>query len=555
MTLTSPARGYALARIDGDVGTMEWWSLRLTRVHDRLDDLCTSATAATGLPGVGRAVTAVRSEGGRLLTAIGPGMSEATLLARVLRDYASACELHAARANALIDGIERAHAEWALLEDGAAEAGDAARIAVSSGDDEAMIAATQGVASEAIDARDRAEEALSALWTEYEGHYANWEAAYDDALAALAGGSSVPLSAEVRSVLERMLGAASPAEVLALWNAHPELRDQLLAARPDIIGNLDGIPYDVRAEANRHRLDSMLATEPPGDRRDELAAIRRALETEGTPKPSLISFDPDGSAQVTAAIAHGDLATASDISTLVPGMNGNVGDLHAWGESARALNRAVGPGSATVVWFGYDTPDLFEEPGMSRAEDGAAALASFLRGLRDVAPHAEVNVVAHSYGSTTAALAIGAAEDGLGVTSFIAVGSAGFPNDDAVLANLNADGGPQVYATLSEDDAVARIGRGTAIGHSVSPETQPGVVVFDSDGGVDGGGSPLPAATGHDALGPGAYLEPGSESFYNVSQIIQTGEPGTERGGEGSTEGFWDASNWWISDEYAFIDF
>lgn len=79
--------------------------------------------------------------------------------------------------------------------------------------------------------------------------------------------------------------------------------------------------------------------------------------------------------------------------------------------------------------------------------------------------------------------------------------------------------------------------------------------MFDSDGGVDALGDGLPSATGHDALGPGAYLEPGSESFYNVSEIIQTAQPGTERGGEGSTQGFWDANNWWISDEYALIDF
>ncbi|WP_244632359.1 hypothetical protein [Microbacterium sp. Se63.02b] len=164
-------------------------------------------------------------------------------------------------------------------------------------------------------------------------------------------------------------------------------------------------------------------------------------------------------------------------------------------------------------------------------------------------------MIAHSYGSTTAALAIGSQADGLGVTSFIAVGSAGFPKDPTVVENLSNGGPPQLYATISEDDAVARVGRGTAPGHPVSPERLPGATVFDSDGGVDARGESLPAATGHDALGPGAYLEPGSESFYNVGEIIMTGQPGTERGGEGSTQGFWDAGNWWISDEYALIDF
>ncbi|QNA91704.1 hypothetical protein G4G29_03205 [Microbacterium sp. Se63.02b] len=107
------------------------------------------------------------------------------------------------------------------------------------------------------------------------------------------------------------------------------------------------------------------------------------------PKPNLISFDPDGAEQVTAALAYGDLSTASEINTLVPGMNGNVDDLFSWGQSAQALNLRVGEGSATVVWFGYDTPDLLEEPAMSRAEDGAAALRSYLLAVRALSPDAD----------------------------------------------------------------------------------------------------------------------------------------------------------------------
>lgn len=81
---------------------------------------------------------------------------------------------------------------------------------------------------------------------------------------------------------------------------------------------------------------------------------------------------------------------------------------------------------------------------MSRAEDGAAALRSYLLAVRALSPDADVNVIAHSYGSTTAALAIGSEADGLGVTSFIAVGSAGFPNDPIVVENLSNGGPPQL---------------------------------------------------------------------------------------------------------------
>ncbi|WP_194421448.1 alpha/beta hydrolase [Microbacterium abyssi] len=547
------ATGSPPQRIEGDVGSMAWWSGQFTRVQDRLEDLRDAVVLAKNVPGAGVSVSAMRDDAERLITTIDADIGEAALLAVVLQGYADAHERHAQRANALVDDIETAQAQWMQRSADAADAAGLA-IAVAGAGAGLFTDLAQNVATETAQARDLSWQHLSALRSEYERHFANWDAAYDASLAALAGGASASLTAEARAVFDRLLGADGSAEVRALWNAHPELHDRLLDAHPDVLGNLDGIPWDVRADVNRDRLDAMLATEPPGERRDELEAIQRALEAEGSPRPSLIGFDPDGAEQMTAAIAHGDLATASEINTLVPGMNGNVGDMHAWGESARALNRSVGEGSATVVWFGYDTPNLAEEPGMARAEDGAAALASYLQGLRSLAPDADVNVVAHSYGSTTAALAIGSDPDGAGVTAFIAVGSAGFPDDDAVLANLS-DGDPRVYATISEDDAVARIGRGTTFEHSVSPERLAGVTVFGSDGGVDGTGGALPAATGHDALGPGAYLEPGSESFFNVSEIIRTEEPGTQRDGEGSTQGFWDESNWWISDEYAFIDF
>ncbi|MEU4017167.1 alpha/beta hydrolase [Microbacterium sp. NPDC028030] len=554
MSLTSPNRGYPLERLDGNTGSMAYWSNLFTRVADRLGDLRTAAHAAHDLPGVGRSVTAVRTDANDLAGALPGDIAEAQLLAGVLQRYADAFDAHAKPANDLIDDIEAAHAEWSRLDIAADHAGRAA-MAAAYGDDQSEIDDTNDAVTEAIGVRDAAKDALDELWTQYERFYGDWDAAYAAALSELAGGTGAVLTNEARDLLADLLAATSPEEVARLWAENPELQQELIDNHPAVVGNLDGVPWDVRATVNAARLEELLETEPEGPHRDELAAVWRALTTGAVPKPNLISFDPDGAEQVTAALAYGDLSTASEINTLVPGMNGNVDDLFSWGQSAQALNLRVGEGSATVVWFGYDTPDLLEEPAMSRAEDGAAALRSYLLAVRALSPDADVNVIAHSYGSTTAALAIGSQADGLGVTSFIAVGSAGFPKDPTVVENLSNGGPPQLYATISEDDAVARVGRGTAPGHPVSPERLPGATVFDSDGGVDARGESLPAATGHDALGPGAYLEPGSESFYNVGEIIMTGQPGTERGGEGSTQGFWDAGNWWISDEYALIDF
>jgi len=276
---------------------------------------------------------------------------------------------------------------------------------------------------------------------------------------------------------------------------------------------------------------------------------------------------------VTAALSYGDLSTATDVNVLIPGMDSNVQGIGGWGTSARDLNAGVGGSSATIVWFGYDSPDVPEEPFMDRARDGAASLRSFLKGLNALQPNSEIAVVAHSYGSTTAALAIGSESGGLGVDQFIAVGSAGFPSDPEVLANLQA--GPQIFATLSHDDLWARIGRDTSWGgeHGTVPETMPGVVEFDSDGGYalnpDGShasdgqhqGEHLAGTPGHGAHGGAngmpwqggegnGYLMQGTESFYNVQQIIATGQPGTTTDGVGSGGGFWDLPDWLPFDPY-----
>src|SRR5699024_2239339 len=252
-----------------------------------------------------------------------------------------------------------------------------------------------------------------------------------------------------------------------------------------------------------------------------------------------------------AAFAYGDLDNATKINILVPGMNSDVTGMHSWGTTARDINDDV-PGSATVTWFGYDSPNTTEEPGMSRAEDGAAALGDFLDGVDSLSPSAQTNVVAHSYGSTTAAQAIGSEHGGHGVDKFITVGSAGLPDDDRVQQNLAS--GPQIYATTSPDDHLASLGRTATTSHSTVPSDLPGTVVFGSDGGVDASGDPLALTRGHGAHSGesgvlpwddgqnSGYLRDGTESFYNVKHILDTGSPGTQLNGPGSHSGGWSSA-------------
>lgn len=553
MALTSP-KGYPLEHIDGNTGSMSYWAGLFGRVGSDLDSLRTSAQSASGIAGVGAAITAARTDADELVAALGPDIAEAELLQGVIQRYADAWESSAKHANDLVDDIESAHTAWSTAADEAQRAGLTALWASRSGpEDEAATANAD--ARDAIEARDSAKTALDELWTQFEGLYEQWDAAYDTALAELAGGSGSQLTSSARDLLDEMLAANSAADVLALWNAHPELHAELSEREPGIIGNLDGIPYEVRAAVNLEQLTQLRNSQPGGALGDQIEGLWKALAT-GPPPPLLISFDPSGSEQVTAALAYGDLVNATDINVLVPGMNSQVGGIGEWGTTARDLNSA-GPGLASIVWFGYDSPNETEEPAMDRARDGAAALRSFLLGLGAVQPSADVAVIAHSYGSTTAALAIGSSADALGVDKFIAVGSAGFPSDADVLANLQNAPGLQMYATLSDNDLWARVGRDTSwLGeHGTVPETLPGVIEFGSDGGYAENGDSLAATPGHGAHGGAngvpwqsdardGYLMSGSESFYNIQQIILTGEPGTQMDGAGSQGGAWDLPDW-----------
>jgi len=544
MSLSSPNRGYVLEKIDGNAGSMASWVRTFDEVAEELGHLRDRAQRVTELPGIGKAITTTRGAAQTLLGPTRSGITDAELLSRVLAGYADAYSASAVPANRMIEEIENAHAAWKRAAGEAEQAGLKALWSSRSGPEDEAATANQD-ARDAMAAADTAKSSLDALWATWEGLYTAWDEAYDKALSSLVSGASVLLTNDEKALLDALLAAKDPAAVRKLWDENPALRDALAQQYPDIVGNLDGIPFDVRAAANLRRLTAL---------HDRLSSLEEPLKNEVTAlwnevmlnKGQLVSFDPNGSEQTTAALWYGPF-DAKNVSTLVPGMMSEVGGIGEFGTSARDL--ISGTGDAAIAWFGYDSPNFAEEPAMSRAQDGAPALRSFLLGLDAQPGTRTINVIAHSYGSTTAALAIGSSPDGLGVDRFITVGSAGLPDDDKVLANLQGEGGPRVYATTSENDFWAPIGKLTGWGHHTDPSSLDGVTNFDSDGGVDSSGKPLLSTPGHSAHGganfpweheSGGYLEKGSESFYNVRSIVTTGEPGTESGGEGSAEGFWD---------------
>ncbi|MFJ2369006.1 alpha/beta hydrolase [Microbacterium sp. NPDC087665] len=433
-------------------------------------------------------------------------------------------------------------------------------------------------ATTAQDSLAQAEETLTEAWMAWETQFSFWDDAYARAVASLAGvdarfdgsSDSGTVSNPADPNLTRLADADTPEEVAAAWDSLSDAeRERLAATYPEFVGNLEGIPYEYRIAANVAVLEEASETSWGDPTDTEIEKLLIELNRKGGLPVSLNLFDKN---QGTAALLYVDgvtfdpdklsdpLAGVTNVSVLVAGMMSQLNGIGDWGGSAADMNDYIaeaGGTGATIVWFGYDSPNFATEPSTAQAVVGAETLTGFLRGLDQAAPpNAVTTVIGHSYGSTTAFLAVGSAADNLGVDNLIAVGSAGL-TDHALGTDPDARvdySGTNVFATTSPDDALARIGRLSP--HPIDPGSIDGAVSFDSDGGytpnLDGSeptweqhdGTPLLNTPGHGTHSegtiplpwdqPGGYLQDGSESFANIIGVITDGEPVTTPGGFGS---------------------
>ncbi len=311
------------------------------------------------------------------------------------------------------------------------------------------------------------------------------------------------------------------ADVAAWWTGlDTDTRARLVASAPAVVGNLDGVPYDVRDRANRRTLaDGLVDPDAPADTLAMLGQVQVALQHEpGAPVRDLVVLDTRGSGR--AAIAVGDLATASDVTVVVPGMFFTVtGQMHDFADTAdglydeqSSLTALAAPGSGTgvavVAWMGYRTPDLSNILSLGLAQTGAARLERVVDGLdairRDERPR--LNVVAHSYGSTTAMMALSSGR--MQADSLTVLGSPG--SDVRSAAQLAVRAG-QVFVGDAHDDPIAGSGY---FG------TDPGSASFGSTL-LDLSGSAVATADGtfRRPIGHNDYLKPGTASLHDVALI------------------------------------
>lgn len=317
-------------------------------------------------------------------------------------------------------------------------------------------------------------------------------------LAAKGPGALERWAADHPREAQRMLDHPPSTESVKAWWAglDGDERTALITGLSAVVGNLNGVLYADRGRANQHTLDVELpkaedrykALSDLDDRGAPMSAAQKAeyerlaerIKALEALDKALLASTPSAPRTIVsltlgqpplAAVAVGDLDTASNVTVDVPGMGNTVGDsMPGWTDAAENLfneqkttAKKVGVDRhlATVAWIGYDTPKMPPSADVLlsvKAEVGARNLSGFLSGVsgtRSWDGGSHLSVVAHSYGTTTATLAVARTP----VDNLTLLASAGI---DPRVPDVHAVDVPSghVWASQAKDDYVANIGRG-----------------------------------------------------------------------------------------------
>ncbi|MFJ2187707.1 alpha/beta hydrolase [Kitasatospora sp. NPDC087861] len=236
---------------------------------------------------------------------------------------------------------------------------------------------------------------------------------------------------------------ATPTDVNSWWKGlGPDGQQWFLSHHPEVLGNLDGVPAQVRDQVNRAHLNSLMddvmrkhkdhvpLTPDEKDLYDLYGPIVKRLGADGAdperPQVFLLGLGSEGKGR--AILSYGNPDTATNISAYVPGITtdtaslgteGNVHDGTNEAENALSLYRSAsrkapaGHSVASVVWLGYDPPGADLGAASTKAgKDGAPAYAKFLSGVRashEGAQPPHITAIGHSYGSYLVGQATGLA--------------------------------------------------------------------------------------------------------------------------------------------------
>jgi hypothetical protein len=317
------------------------------------------------------------------------------------------------------------------------------------------------------------------------------------------------------------------------WKAlSSEERQEYTTLYPKEIGATDGLPTDVRDDANRTALVQELSALKEGNydekfpgesdetvnhRLNNAELLNERLEaSDSAPKGKelyLLGYDSKDDGR--AVIAMGNPDTAAHTGILVPGTNANMegvpGQLNRIDKLQTSAERqSHGESVAMITWLGYDAPeasatDFNSVGGTGRADDAAPDLRQFVAGTHashDGSP-SHTTVMGHSYGSTVVGAAA-AGGSGLGADDVVVVGSPGMTVDTA--ADLQMD--PEhVWVGGAEDDPIINNFSGYTLG--------------DNPMNAPFGGNNFEV----DTHGHSGYWDEDSESLRNQGAVIADRKP------------------------------
>ena len=344
---------------------------------------------------------------------------------------------------------------------------------------------------------------------------------------------------------------ASPQENASWWNSLSEEDKQwMIREHPDVIGNLEGVDYTSRNQANRIMLPRLqqqaqgelnayaakLGPHVDGPEFEELMRLSarvKALdeidktlkrESDGVPR-YLMQLDPSGP-NILAAVSQNNPDDSQHIGVIVPGMTTSVanslGDYDNHAKVMReAAEEAAGPGQkvAMVEFFGYDAPPgLAEASNTVLANKGASKLASFLNGIDAAREHgagdAHITVASHSYGSTTAGIAATQVGDGV-IDDLVQFGSPGSGVQDVGEFHV-PEGHMYVSAAPYKHDMVQGLGPDSSFGKN--PDKMDGYKHLSGDVGRN---LPFPTI----GLEHSSYFKEGTQANRDIASVIGGNPP------------------------------
>lgn len=339
-------------------------------------------------------------------------------------------------------------------------------------------------------------------------------------------------------------------------------RRRVMHADPHTIGNMDGVDFATRADANEIAIRTALAAEQRAGRGDGPRARRLAEFLRQTDDPSagrddqdrtterrFIAFDTTGAGRYIEMI--GTLAGARNAAILVPGTHSSMDNRSSTTDAAPLLSRSTG--GPVFVFLDGDFPQRLGYEGLgsalpqlargdipSAAVDVAVGLVAGISGsavdpsfARTMAPRlvefaeqvdaeialhapgASTTVIGHSYGGSV----VGSAEQlGLRADRVVYASSAGTGVFDGPWRNANP--GVERFSMTAPGDPIGVVqSLGSLNPHGADPDTAAGVTRLDSGRFSDG--TLIEGTRGHGDY----WKDPGSTAFRNMVDVVRGDSP------------------------------